>query len=98
MPKSGNRIGGKDRYVECVWWNYGFSVLTIKKKTTRFMGRESASVSIAGKVSPDNMLFVLRKDKKKHDRAKALLEMQKTINEAKKQLKDPWAAFSSGNI
>ena len=50
----------------------------------RFMGKEATSVADSSKITVDDIMFVLRKDKKKHDRVRELVAKRKQIENDKK--------------
>jgi hypothetical protein len=55
----------------------------------KFLAREGESVSDGVKITVDDVGFVVRKDKKKHDRVRELVLKAKQIEQDKKQFKGP---------
>jgi hypothetical protein len=55
----------------------------------RFLGGEAAKVGDGSKISLEDALFVLRKDKKKHDRIRELVIKQKQMEKVQKSFKQP---------
>ena len=59
----------------------------------RFVAKEAASVSDGVKISLDDVMFVVRKDKKKHDRVRELVTKYKEIEMQKKIFKQQTNLF-----
>ena len=55
----------------------------------RFLGRETTAVGDGAKISLEDVLFVVRKDKKKHDRIRELVIKQKQLEKVQKSFKQP---------
>ena len=53
----------------------------------RHVAKEASGVSDGVKITVDDVVFVLRKDQKKHDRIRELVAKHKQIENEKKQFK-----------
>jgi hypothetical protein len=59
----------------------------------RFVAKEGTKVSDGVKISLDDVMFVVRKDKKKHDRVRELVNKYKEIETQKKLFKQQTTFF-----